>query len=113
MSARLAVLLLLALMGSALALVRVAHDSRRLVTELDRAEAQGLRLDTEHEGLQAERHAEARPLRVERMAREKLAMRPATPGVTQYLDLPADSPAWPPSRAPALPGLDGAAGGRP
>lgn len=114
MSLRLVLILLVALFGSALAMVRVAHDSRRLVTALDRAEAQGLRLETEHEGLQAERHAEARPLRVERMAREKLAMRPASPGVTQYLALPGGAPAWPASRAPAVPGLGEAApGGRP
>ena len=35
---------------------------------------------------QAERQAQATHIRVEKTAREKLAMRTATPAVTQYVD---------------------------
>lgn len=100
MGARLAIVLALLLVGSSLALVQVSHRTRQLYTALDRAETQALHLAAEHEHLQAERGAQARPLRVEEVARAKLAMRHATPAVTHYLPLPADVPAWPASQAP-------------
>ena len=81
-------LLLLVLLLSSVYLVRVAYDARRLFTELDRAQADERALNTEHERLKTERQAQATPLRVERSARDKLAMRSATPAVTQYVTLP-------------------------
>ena len=86
---RLNMLLLLALIASSLYLVHVSYQARRLYAELDRAQAEQRALATEHERLKAELHAQATPLRVERTARERLAMRTATPGVTQYVALPA------------------------
>jgi cell division protein FtsL len=83
--ARLNVLLLIALIASSLYLVRTAYESRRLFTELDRAKNESARLDTESKRLEAERQAAATHLRVERTAREKLAMRNATPAVTVYV----------------------------
>jgi cell division protein FtsL len=82
---RLNVLLLLALIFSSLYLVRVSHDSRRLFTELDRARNEERLLDSEHERLRSEKQSQATPLRVEKTARDKLAMRSATPAVTQYV----------------------------
>ena len=82
---RLNVLLLIALVISSLYLVRVSHDSRRLFTELDRARNEERLLDSEHERLKAEKQSQATPLRVEKTARDKLAMRTATPAVTQYV----------------------------
>jgi len=82
---RVNLLLMLALLGSSLYLVRTAYDSRRLFTELDRAKNEAARLDTEAKRLEAEREAQATSLRVERTAREKLAMRTATPAVTVYV----------------------------
>jgi cell division protein FtsL len=82
---RLHILLVLAVIGSSLFLVRTAYESRRLYAELDRARAQQRQLDLELRQLEAERHAQATNLRVEKVARERLAMRPATPAVTQYL----------------------------
>ena len=82
---RLNVVLLLAVLASALYLVNVQYESRRLFTELDRAQTEERRLDTEHERLQAERQSQATPLRVEKTARDKLAMRTATPAITQYV----------------------------
>ena len=79
------VLLLLVLIGSSVYLVRVSYDARRLFTELDRARSEERLLDSEHERLKAEKQAQATPLRVEKAARDKLAMRTATPAVTQYV----------------------------
>lgn len=82
---RMNTLLLLALIASSLYLVRTAYESRRLFTELDRAKNEAAKLDTEYKRLEAERQAAATHLRVERTAREKLAMRNATPAVTVYV----------------------------
>lgn len=78
-------LLLAALVASSVYLVRMSYESRRLFTELHRAHAEERRLDTEYERLKTERQAEATPMRVEKTAREKLAMRPATPALTHYV----------------------------
>jgi cell division protein FtsL len=82
---RLNMILVLALLASSLYLVRTAYDSRRLFAELDKAKNEAARLDTEAKRLEAEREAQATSLRVERTAREKLAMRTATPAVTVYV----------------------------
>ena len=92
---RLSLVLLAAVMVSALYLVRVQYDSRRLFTELDRATAEARRLETERSRLEVEKRAEATSLRVEKLARDKLAMRSITPAITEYvtssLALPAAS----------------------
>lgn len=82
---RLSVALLLVLMASSMYLVRVSYDARRLFNDLDRAQNEARRLDVDHERLKSEKQSQATPLRVERVAREKLAMRVATPAVTQYV----------------------------
>ncbi|UUX95669.1 cell division protein FtsL [Aquabacterium sp. J223] len=87
-------LLLLALVASGLLLVNTSYRSRRLFTELDRAQTEARRLDTDRVRLLAERQAQATHLRVEQVAREKLKMRTATPAVTQYVeDVPAPASA--------------------
>lgn len=82
---RLNIVLFVMLLASSVYLVRVSYDARRLYAELDAARNEEKALDTEHERLQAERQAQATPLKVERLARERLAMRNATPAVTQYV----------------------------
>ena len=82
---RLSIVLLAAVMFSALYLVRVQYDSRRLFTELDRATAVARRLDVEHSRLEVEKRAEATSLRVEKLAKDKLAMRTVTPAITEYV----------------------------
>ena len=82
---RLSIVLLAAVIVSALYLVRVQYDSRRLFTELDRAVAEAHRLDTERGRLEVEKRAEATSLRVEKLAKEKLAMRTVTPAITEYV----------------------------
>ena len=88
---RLNFLLLALVIGSAMALVRTAYDARRLFAELHQAEVQSSRLAGEAKRLEAEREAQATSLRVERTAREKLAMRTVTPAVTMYVVDPAAS----------------------
>ena len=84
---RLNLVLLLAVLASALYLVQVQYESRRLYTEIERAQGEARRLEVEHERLQVEKRAQATPLRVERLAKEQLQMRPATPAITQYVTL--------------------------
>ncbi|HWP20297.1 MAG TPA: cell division protein FtsL [Burkholderiaceae bacterium] len=81
---RLHVVLFVALVASGLYLVRMSYEARRLFVEVERAQAQERQLETEFEQLQVEKRAQATPLRVEKVAREKLAMRTATPAVTHY-----------------------------
>ena len=97
---RLNLVLLLAVLASALYLVNVQYDSRRLFTELHRAEAEAHLLDTEHSRLQVEKRAEATSLRVEKLARDKLAMRTVTPAITEYVNAPAALPAVSVASAP-------------
>ncbi len=82
---RVNLLLLAALLASCMYLVKTAYESRRLFHALDRARAESAQLQTEFKRLDAERQAQATHLRVEKMAREKLRMRTATPAVTFYV----------------------------
>jgi cell division protein FtsL len=86
---RVNLLLLIALLVSSIYLVRVTYESRRLFAELDKAQTDERTLENEGERLKTELRSQATPLRVERVARDRLAMRTATPAVTQYVDLPA------------------------
>ncbi|MBC7957790.1 MAG: cell division protein FtsL [Cytophagales bacterium] len=93
---RINLLLLVVLVISSVYLVRVSYESRRLFAALDRAQSESRQLDIEHERLKAEKQSQATPLRVERVARDRLAMRNATPAVTQYVThAPAASGATP------------------
>jgi cell division protein FtsL len=83
---RLNVVLLLVLLFSSVYLVRVSHESRRLFAELDKARNDEHLLDNEFERLKSDKQSQATPLRVEKTARAKLAMRSATPAVTQYVN---------------------------
>lgn len=82
---KLNLVLLLALLASALVLVRTSYEGRRLYAALDRAKNDEKQLDVDYKRLDAERQAQATHLRVEKVAREKLQMRSATPAVTQYV----------------------------
>jgi len=90
---RLNVLLLIALVFSSVYLVRVSHESRRLFAELDKARNEERLLDNEFERLKSDKQSQATPLRVEKTARDKLAMRSATPAVTQYISRAAPASA--------------------
>jgi cell division protein FtsL len=91
---RLNLVMLLAVIVSAMYLVQVQYESRRLFAELERAKSEGKRLELDNERLQVEKRAQSTPLRVEKLAKEQLQMRSATPAVTQYVaykDPPAPS----------------------
>jgi cell division protein FtsL len=81
-------LLTLAVMATALYLVHVQYESRRLYVELEKANAQARKLEVAHESLQAEKRAQATPLRVERLAKDRMQMHSVTPAITQYVTLP-------------------------
>ena len=88
---RVSVLLMIAVMASALYLVRTQYESRSLTTDIDRATSEARRLETENDRLDVERRAQATPLRVEKLAREQLHMRTISPAITQYA-APANTP---------------------
>lgn len=82
---RVNLVLLLAVLLSAMYLVGVQYDSRRLFTELDKAHSEERRLASEYERLQVEKRGQATSARVEKLAREKLQMRLVLPAITTYV----------------------------
>ncbi len=82
---RLNLVLLVAVLASALYLVRTQYESRQLFAQIDRAESEARKLEVEHERLKVEKRAQATPLRVEKLAKEQLQMRTASPAITQYV----------------------------
>ena len=82
---RINLVLLLALVLSALYLVGVQYESRRVFTDLDRARNEARRLESENERLQVQKRAAATPVRVERLAKDKLQMHQANPTITTYV----------------------------
>jgi cell division protein FtsL len=90
---RLNLVLLLAVLASALYLVRTQYESRSLTTDLDKVTSEARKLETENERLQVEKRAQATPLRVEKIAREQLHMSTASPAITQYVTLKATAAA--------------------
>ena len=84
---RLNLVLLAAVLFSALYLVRVQYESRALYAEIEKAQAESRRLEVENHRLEVEKRAQATPLRVEKVAKEQLHMRSATPAITQYVKL--------------------------
>lgn len=84
---RLNLVLLIAVLASALYLVHTQYESRRLYVELEKAQAESRKLAAENERLQVDKRAQATPLRVEKIAKDKLQMRTATPVITQYVTI--------------------------
>jgi cell division protein FtsL len=82
---RVNLLLLVAVLLTALYLVRTQYESRRIFVELEKATSQGRKLEIDNETLQAERRSQATPLRVDKLAKDKLQMVPATAAITQYV----------------------------
>lgn len=84
---RLNVLLLVAVVLSALALVRSQYETRRLVMAIEKVNKETAALEVEHQRLLVERRAQATPQRVQTLAQQKLQMRVATPAITQYVSM--------------------------
>lgn len=85
---RLNLVLLLAVIASAMYLVQIQYQSRRLFVEVDKAQSLSRKLEIERERLEVDKRSQATPLRIEKIAKEQLQMRTATPAVTQYVKLP-------------------------
>ncbi|RYF79762.1 MAG: cell division protein FtsL [Comamonadaceae bacterium] len=83
--ARLNLLLLLAVIGTAMFLVHTQYQSRQLYTQLYRAQSDSRLLETEFERLQVDKRAQATPLRIEKLAKEQIKMRTTTPAITHYV----------------------------
>jgi cell division protein FtsL len=94
---RLNLVLLVGLVVSALYLVRTQYESRRLYAEIEKAANETRKLEIEHERRQVEKRAQATPLRVEKLAKEQLQMRSASPGITQYVPMGASAAAAAPA----------------
>jgi cell division protein FtsL len=83
---RLSLVLLFAVLISALYLVNVQYESRRLFAEIDRVLMESRKLEAEKEHLQLEKREQATPRRVEKLAKEKLHMHAATPAIMHYVN---------------------------
>jgi cell division protein FtsL len=104
MMLRLNILLIALLVGSCVWLIRSSHESRRLVYEFEKSQSAARELQLDFERLELDKRAQATPLRVEKLAREKLRMFGNNPAVTHYVSASAGSAS----------GVEGAApGGRP
>lgn len=84
---RLNLVLLLAVLLSALYLVHLQYESRRVFVEMERARSAGDRLAADLEQLLVQKRAQATPARVQQLATQQMQMRPAHPGITEYLSL--------------------------
>jgi cell division protein FtsL len=87
---RLNLMLVLAVIFSAMFLVHSHYEARRSFMALEAATKEATCLELEHERLQVERRSQASPLRIEQIAKQQLQMRLVTPGITQYVKQPAD-----------------------
>ena len=103
---RLNLVLLLAVLASALYLVSVQYESRRLFSALDRAASEAHKIEADSERLQVEKRAQATPLRVEKLAKEQLEMRTATPAITHYVTYSAAASESEAGTARATPGSE-------
>ena len=84
---RLNMILLAAVLGSAFYLVELQYESRTVYTAMDKTQAAARKLTTERETLEVQKRAQTAALRVQSIAREQLAMREATPSITQYVTI--------------------------
>ena len=89
---RLNLLLVAMLLVSCVWLIRSSYDSRHLFVELEKAQNREHELQSDRERLLLDKRAQATPLRVEKLAREKLRMFSATPAVTHYVNEAASTP---------------------
>ncbi len=78
-------MLLVAVVATMLYIVKVQYESRQLFVAIEKATVEVRKLELTHTALQVEGRAQATPLIIEKLAKEKLQMRSATPAVTQYI----------------------------
>ena len=87
--ARLNIILAVVLLLSCFWLIRTSYESRHLFVELEKAQSQSHELQIDFDRLQVDKRAQATPLRVERLAREKLHMFNNSPSYTHYVNTSA------------------------
>jgi cell division protein FtsL len=83
---RLEAMLIVLVLASALSAVTSQHQARQRFIELEREQARMQQLEVEWGQLQLEQSTWAAHGRVERIARDRLAMRPPAPGQTVVVD---------------------------
>ncbi|MDO8767946.1 MAG: cell division protein FtsL [Burkholderiaceae bacterium] len=88
---RLNVVLFAAVLATMLSVVRTQYESRRLFVDMEKATIEMRRLEIDNATLQVDKRAQATPLRIEKLAQERLHMRSASPAVTQYLRYDKDA----------------------
>ncbi len=77
-------LLMASVVATMLYIVKIQYESRQLFVAIEKATVNVRKLELEHASLLVESRAQATPLIIEKLAKEKLQMRSATPAVTQY-----------------------------
>jgi cell division protein FtsL len=77
------------IVASALGVVAAQHQSRKLVTEIEREQGRMRALEVEFGQLQLEQSTWAAHARIERIARERLAMRAPATGQILAVEAPA------------------------
>lgn len=90
---RLNMALFAAVLATMLYVVKTQYESRRLFVGIEKATIEVRRLEIDNATLQVEKRAQATPLRIEKLAQERLHMRSALPAVTQYLRYDKDASA--------------------
>lgn len=86
---RINIVLALVLVLSCVWLIRTSYESRHSFVELEKAQAQARELQIDYERLQLDKRAQATPLRVEKLARDKLRMFNNSPSLTHYVSTSA------------------------
>ena len=86
MITRINLLLLAALVVSALSLVTSRHQARKLFVDLEREQTRSRAYEVEFGQLQIEQSTWAMPARIERIGREQLRMQLPGPGRIELLD---------------------------
>lgn len=74
--------------ASALGVVASQHQARKLYSELEREQTRERKLDVEWDQLQLEQSTWAAHARIEKIARERLGMRPPAPGQVISVEVP-------------------------
>lgn len=89
------VVLAIAVLVSAMILVRTQYDSRRLLTMIDEETAQAREIKSEYDLLEVRKRAQVAPDRVQRLAKSKLGLRKAEAHEVEYVQLPESDLAVP------------------
>lgn len=88
---RLNLILAALIVASALGVVAAQHESRKLVTEIEREQERMRALEVEFGQLQLEQSTWSAHTRIEKIARVRLAMRAPAAGQVLAVDAPAPS----------------------